>query len=181
MSKHAALGFQRMVMPHEPQVIVGDLYKLVKELDHAPGPLREIREIVYSGSYKHAARRHMIEMEAEGVPFELLKVRLGEETPFFRVRLKAELALLPEETALEATTSEQAKICERALLLARRREVEGFELSDPRRAWPRMLILADAFEEAVEVDRRDLLVPADLLPDDLGELFKYGPSLSLGD
>lgn len=58
--------------------------------------------------------------------------------------------------------------------MARRKEIEGFELKDRRQGWPRMLILEAAFFRTVKVISCDELAPAHLLPDDLQELFKFG-------
>jgi hypothetical protein len=169
--RHATMGLKINPLPPGPQVVLGDLYKTVSELSHAPMPLRDMREISYSGSYKHAVRRRFFEMEASGVPFRQIVQVMLEEMPFTLVHLSGELGVLPDGAALEAANSEQTRICKQALLMARRSEVEGFEFHDPASGRPRIFLLESSFSEAVEVIRCDNLVPAHLLPDDLQELF----------
>ena len=173
--RNATLGFKIEAKAQEPpQVVVGSVFRTVPELDHAPIPLRGIREIVCSSGYRYAARRYMIEMEARGYSAELIDQRMKEETPFTRVRLKGELAILPDETSLQAETHKQAQICQAALAMARRREVEGFKLSDPHHGWPRLLLLESALKEAVEIVDCHYFTPAHLLPADLRALFEFG-------
>lgn len=176
MSRHATVGFELTLLPHEPRVIVGEeLYRKVPELDHAPKPLRGMREVVSSGSYSLAARRMLMELEASGMTMRQIEHKMLEVTPFRRVRFFGELVELPRDAALQAQTPKQVKICKRALLMAQRKEAEGFELRDRKQGWPRMLILEAAFSRTVRViSGRDELAPAHLLPDDLQELFKFG-------
>jgi hypothetical protein len=174
--RHATVGFGiEAQTPEEPQVVVGDVLRTVPELDHAPRPLRGIREIVSSPNYRYAARRYLMEMEARGYSPALIDQRMKEETPFTRIRLNGELAILPEGASLRAETIDQAKICHAALEVARRREVEGFKLSDPHQGWPRLLLLESSLSESLEIVDTHYFTPAHLLPTDLRPLFEFGP------
>lgn len=173
--RNATLGFKIEAKAHEsPRVVVGSVLRAVPELDHAPSPLRDMREVVCSSGYRFAARRYMIEMESRGFTSEMIDQRMKEETAFTRIRLKGEFALLPEEASLEAKTAKQIRICEAALAMARRREVEGFKFNDPHHGWPRLLLLESSLQEAVEIVDCHYFTPAHLLPADLRELFEFG-------
>ena len=175
MGRHPTVGFEVKAPEQErPLVVVGDLFRRVDELDHAPAPLGGIRELVCSASYKDAARRYLQEMEASGINPALITQRMTEEAPFTRVRLSGELALLPPDASLSATTPAQAKICEAALVTARRGDVEGFQFNDPKRGRKRLLLLERALAEAVEVIDCHYFTPAHLLPPHLQELFEIG-------
>ena len=175
MARHPTVGFKvRAPEQDRPRVVVGDLFRRVAELDHAPDPLRGIRELVYSASYKDGARRWLQEMEAKGVSPTLIAQRMREETPFTRVRVSGELAQLPPDAALCATTPAQARICAAALVTARRGDVEGFQFNDPRCGRERLLLLERALGEAVEVIDCHYFIPAHLLPPHSQELFELG-------
>lgn len=168
------VGLKVESMTREAAVILKDLYRPVAELDHAPAPLRGMREVIHSVNYTEAARRYLIEMEASGIAAKEIEQKMLEETSFRRVRLSGEFGVLPEDAALEATNPRQARICEQALLLARREEIYGFTFSDPASGRPRMFILKAAFDEAVKVFDCHMLVPAHFLPDGLQRLFGRG-------
>ena len=175
MGRHPTVGFKVKAPEQErPLVVVGDLFRRVNELDHAPDPLSGIRELVCSASYKDAARRYLQEMEASGVNPALIAQRMTEETPFTRVRVSGELALLPPDAALSATTPAQAKICEAALVTARRGDVEGFQFNDPECGRERLLLLERALIEAVEVIDCHYFIPTHLLPPHSQALFEIG-------
>jgi S1 RNA binding domain len=168
------VGLKVESMTREAAVILKDLYRPVAELDHAPAPLRGMREVILSNSYKEAARRYLIEMEAGGIAAKEIEQRMLQETSFRLVRLSGAFGVLPEDAALKATNPRQARICEQALLLARREEIDGFTFSDPASGQPRMFILKAAFDEAVKVVNCHMFVPAHLLSDGLERPFGRG-------
>jgi hypothetical protein len=174
MGRNPTVGF-KVVAPEreQPRIVVGDLFRRVAELAHAPEPLSGIQELVCSASYRDAARRYLQEMEASGMGSVLITQRMEEETPFTRVRLSGELAQLPPDTALYATTPAQERICAAALAAARRGDVEGFQLN-PERGRERVFLLARALTEVVEVIDRHHFIPAYLLPPNSRELFERG-------
>lgn len=174
MSRHPTLGFEIVALPMEAvHVIVGELSRAVEDLAHAPQPLCDIREVVSSGSYKFAARRYQREMESQGVPGKEIIQRMNEPTPFTKAEIVGEIATLPPGTALKATNPIQHRMCVSALHLARRGDVEGFELRGPGQERPRLLFLEDALGEAINPLRCDYFVPAHFLPG-RPELFTFG-------
>jgi len=176
MPIHPTTGFKINAPPQELLVVVDELFRPISDLDHAPTPLRGIREVVASKGNKAAARRFLREMRSTGVNPSVILQRMNELTPFTEIRIEGEFAALPPGTAFKATNAEQTEICERALLMARGREVEGFELDGENQERPRLLLLPYAFEEAVEIVNCHMYVPAHFFPDDNceGELFAYG-------
>lgn len=176
MPRHSTLGFEIYAPPLEAvHVVVGDLSRLVSELDHAAVPLKGMREIISSSSYGFAARRYLREMESNGTPVRQIIQKMNELTPFFRLTIRGELAILPPGSALKATNPKQLQTCESALLLARRGAVEGFELRDPTQERPRLMLLNDAFGGVVDVIDCQRFVPAHFLPHDgTRELFRFG-------
>ena len=174
MTRHPTLGFEIVALPVEAvHVIVGELSRPVEDLAHAPSPLCGIREVVSSGSYGFASRRYQREMESQGVSSKEIIQRMNEPTPFTRVELRGELAVLPQGTALRATNPVQQRMCVSALNLARRRDVEGFELRGAGQERPRLLFLEEALEEAMRVFDCHHFVPAHFLPG-RPELFEFG-------
>jgi hypothetical protein len=175
MVRHPTLGFEIFAPPEDwIHVVVGDLTRPVAELEHAPEPLRSIREIVSSSNYAYAARRYLREMESKGMSPKQMVQLMNEPTPFSRIYISGEFAELPSGTALKAVTPSQERVCVAALHLARRRDVEGFRLVEPRLERPRMLFLPAAIEVAVTVVDCHHFVPAHLLPPGFGDLFEFG-------
>jgi hypothetical protein len=131
-------------------------------------------EIVSSANYGFASRRYLREMEVNGMGPKQIIQRMNELTPYTRIKIAGEFAILPPGTALKATNPDQARTCEAALNLARRSDIEGFELRGVSLERPRLLLLKDAIGGAIEVIDCHHFVPAHFLPDDGDELFQFG-------
>jgi hypothetical protein len=175
MPRHPTLGFRISAPPIEAShVVVGDLLRPVDELGHAPEPLKDMVEIVSSANYSFASRRYMREMESNGTSPKQIIQKMNELTPYTRIKIAGEFAILPPGTVLKATNRHQARVCTAALHLARRSEIEGFELHGEHLERPRLLLLRESVTSVIDIVDCHHWVPAHFLPDGDDDLFAVG-------
>jgi hypothetical protein len=173
MGLNPTLGFEIESLAKDSLVVVGDVYRPVLELRHAPSPLGDMKEIVASNNHLHAARRFLRELEAKGFSQKCIAQRMNEPMPFTIIGIEGEFAKLPPGSALQAKNPLQAQICGSALRLARRRDVEGFRFAEPDHERPRLFLLEDAICGAVNEIECNEWIPATLLPDSFQELLAF--------